>query len=146
MKKALNSTPQKLPKYRVRVGYQQTINEIQTRLIKAGAKKIVFDYEGELPISITFSYPFKGELIFFSLPIRFNGIIKLMKIQKIAGDDEHAINMGWRIMKDWIVAQLALVDSEVAELPEVFLPYAITNNGDNLYDFIKGDSQILQLK
>lgn len=137
--------PQKLPKYRTRVNFEQTVNEIQKRLVKAGAKKIVFDYELELPVNITFSYPTKTGNMLFSLPLKFNGIGKLMKQQGIAGGDDQAINIGWRIMKDWIVAQLALVDAEAAELPEVFLPYSVTKTGQTLWDYLKDDQNILQL-
>ncbi len=138
--------PQKMPKYRTRIDYEQTINEIQIKLRKAGARKIIFDYELELPTNITFNYPFKGDMMFFSLPLRFNGIGKLMKKQGIQGGDNQAINIGWRIMKDWIVAQLALVDAEVAELPEVFLPYAVTKTGETMYERVKNDSSQLMIE
>lgn len=132
-----NTKQQKLPKYRTRVNYEQTVNEIQIRLRKAGAKKIIFDYDMELPVNITFNYPFKDEMMFFSLPLRFNGVSKLMKQQGISGGDDQAINIGWRIMKDWIIAQLALVDAEIAELAEVFLPYAVTKTGETMYEWVK---------
>lgn len=137
--------PQKLPKYRTRVNYEQTVTEIQSRLRKAGAKKITFDYEMELPVNITFSYPVKDGQMFFSLPLRFNGVSKLMKAQGVSGGDDQALNIGWRIMKDWIISQLALIDAEMAELPEVFLPYAVTKTGETLYEQIKNsdNSQLM---
>lgn len=135
----------KLPKYSTNVHWEKTINEIQAILRKSGASKIIFDYDAELPVNITFCYPFKNETMYFSLPLRFNGISRLMKERGVPGGDNQAINIAWRIMKDWILAQLAFTDAEVAELSEVFLPYAITKSGETMYEWVKKDYTQLQL-
>lgn len=129
----------KIIKGQTRVNYEQTIAEIQKYLVQAGAKKITFDYdEAMLPCAITFCYQHKKGLMFFSLPLRFNGIHKILKEQKITihTGELQAINTGWRIMKDWILSQLALVDAEIAELPEIFLPYSVTPSGDTLWEAV----------
>lgn len=130
----------KLLRSATRVDYNKTISEIQQHLVRAGAKKIVFDYdEAELPCVLTFSYPGVNGFIVFSLPLRFQGISKILdkqKSQKFTGDLQ-PINTAWRIMKEWILSQLAFVEAEIAELPEVFLPYAVTKNGNRLYEEIK---------
>ena len=128
-----------LVKGQTRVNYEQTISEIQKYLVLAGAKKITFDYDDvQLPCAITFCYQHKAGLMFFALPLRFNGIYKILKEQKVTNHtgDLQAINTGWRIMKDWILAQLALVDAEIAELPEIFLPYSVTPSGDTLWESV----------
>ena len=147
----VKKTPGKLPrltKAETRVSYEKTVNEIQKHLIKAGAKKIVFDYDdAQLPFNITFSYPTKQGNILFSLPIRFQGINNILVKQKISfrTGDLQPINTAWRIMKDWIISQLAIVDAQMAELPEVFLPYAVTKTGETLYDKMKDGNDILLL-
>lgn len=141
--------PKKAPTKRVvksgtRVSYEKTVIEIQQHLVKAGAKKITFDYdEAELPCAITFSYPHKNGLMFFSLPVRFNGMEKIMRQQGgwTRGGEMQPINTGWRIMKDWILAQLALVQAEIAELPEIFLPYAVMPNGETMWENIKTSNE-----
>lgn len=128
----------KLLRAQTRVDYNQTISEIQQHLVRAGAKKIIFDYdEAELPCNITFSYPsINGSLICFSLPLRFQGISKIIDQQKTPKHtgELQAINTAWRIMKEWILSQLAFVDAEIAELPEVFFSYSVTKNGNRLYE------------
>ncbi|MCH8134806.1 MAG: hypothetical protein IIB77_02370, partial [Proteobacteria bacterium] len=37
---------------------------------------------------------------------------------------EQASRVAWRIIKDWLRAQLAIIETEQAEMVEVFLPYA----------------------
>lgn len=136
--KAATKKESKMAKWRTRVNYQQTVMEIQNHLVKAGAKKIVFDYdEAQLPSNLTFSYPFAGKTIIFSLPLRFNGVSKRMQQQGIPGGDQHAINIAWRILKDWIISQLEMVEQELAEMAEVFLPYGVTKDGQTLYEFMK---------
>lgn len=127
----------KLTKSNTRVGYEQTVNEIQKHLIRAGAKKIIFDYDDAMmPCNITFSYPTPKGLMLFSLPLRFQGVSNILTKQKVHNrtGDLHPINTAWRIMKDWIVSQLAMVDAELAEFSEVFLPYAVTKTGETLFE------------
>jgi len=50
---------------------------------------------------------------------------------------EHAARVAWRICKDWIEAQLAIVDAEMADMMEIFLPYAQTESGETLYEVMK---------
>jgi hypothetical protein len=38
---------------------------------------------------------------------------------------QQAARVAWRIIKDWIEAQLALVESNQAVMAEVFFPYAL---------------------
>ena len=38
---------------------------------------------------------------------------------------EQARRVAWRILKDWVAAQLAIVEAEQAQMAEVFLPYAV---------------------
>ncbi len=46
--------------------------------------------------------------------------------------------MAWRICKDWIEAQLAIVEAEMADMVEVFLPYAQTESGETVYEQLRG--------
>ena len=42
---------------------------------------------------------------------------------------EHAERVAWRVVKDWLEAQLALVAAQQIPLDEVMLPYLITATG-----------------
>jgi hypothetical protein len=45
---------------------------------------------------------------------------------RVAGSVER---VAWRIVKDWIEAQMAIVEAGQAEMAEVFLPYATIEDG-----------------
>jgi hypothetical protein len=124
--------------YTTTIKAERTLVEIQSILTKRGASKISIDYASGLPVNLTFVCQFNNEQAFFSLPCRFSGIRKrLNKQSRIKKNDEQAINVGWRTLKTWIEVQFEMVESEMAELPEIFLPYGVTKDGTRLYDYIK---------
>ena len=56
---------------------------------------------------------------------------------------EQALKVSWRIVKDWVEAQMAIVEAELAEMAEVFLPYAVTKNGTTLYKEIQNNNMLM---
>lgn len=134
--------------YTTKISAGKTIGEIQEILVAHGAKKIVCDYDDDqIPSQVTFSIPFRDEMIFFALPARYEGVLKVMtankKIPRNACIKEQAVRVAWRILKDWIEAQCAIIESGLAEMPEVFLPYAVTREGKTVYDQIKEGKRFL---
>lgn len=124
--------------YTTTISANKTIGEITKLLLKHDASKISVDYVNAMPVNITFLCEFQEQKIFYSMPCRIEGILKLLaKQSRVPKTTEQALKIGWRIIKDWLESQLALVEAELAELPEIFLPYACTRNGDRLYDYIK---------
>lgn len=135
--------------YTTSIKYEKTIMDIQTCLVKHGATKIVTDYNNQIPIAVTFCLTINDKLIAYSLPANYKGVYNSMKkdpkVPKKYVTDEQALRVSWRIIKDWVEAQLAIVEAELAEMAEVFLPYAVTRGGKTLYNEIK-DGGMLMLK
>lgn len=65
--------------YTTSISSEKTIAEIQKCLVKHGARKIVTDYEGEVPISLTFLLPLQQGSVAFALPANSAGVLKAMK-------------------------------------------------------------------
>lgn len=117
--------------YRTRVSTDQTLAEIQRRLAVAGAQAVMTEYgAGGVVVAVAFRLNVHGTPISFKLPARVDKILAILKADTSPhiGRKERtwafAEQVAWRIVKDWIEAQLALVEAEQAELLEVFLPYA----------------------
>lgn len=53
---------------------------------------------------------------------------KLVKAGFMAKIKDNAANIGWRIVKDWIEAQCALIEIGMATVEVVFMPYLIVNS------------------
>jgi len=135
--------------YTTTVAFDKTIGEINGILAKRGARKIVTDYDEQgNPIALTFSMSIQAKPVFYSMPCNWDGVLRAMqKDSKVPGkfcNKEQALRVSWRIIKDWIDAQMAIIDAQLAKVEEVFLPYAITKSGDTLFKHIEsGKSNLL---
>ena len=134
--------------YTTKIKSEKSIMEIQQILVAHGATKIVTDYNEGIPTAVTFGLNLRGRMIAFSLPANYAGVLNSMKksdVPKRFLTEEQALRVSWRIIKDWVKAQMALVDAELAEVSEVFLPYAITKKGNTLFKEI-GETDILMIE
>lgn len=136
--------------YTTKINAQSTILEIQKILVSHGAKKITIDYDGAVPCAVSFSILLKDRFIQYALPCNYSGVLKAMKNQKVktrrgATLEDQAVRVSWRIVKDWIESQMALIEANLAELPQVFLPYAKAQDGSTLYEYIKNSDSGIKL-
>jgi hypothetical protein len=134
--------------YTTKIDSYKTITEIQKTLSAHGAKKMIIDNDDSgLPTSLTFCIDWHGAPLAFALPCNFEGVLKAMKksskVPRSLCTEEQALRVGWRIVKDWVEAQMAITEAQLAEIAEVFLPYAVTKSGTTLYKHIQTDSRLL---
>ena len=133
--------------YTTKIAPTKTIAEIQTILGVKGASRVSVDYEGGQPVAIHFELPFQGKQLPFRLPCNVTGVLNVLKKQKVSSsfrNPDQAGRVAWRITKDWIEAQFALVEAGQAEMVEVFLPYAFdpATNRTAYQCFVEGKSAL----
>lgn len=130
--------------YTTKVSVDKTITDIQKILAKAGVSRIMHDYDtlGK-PIALTFQILLEGQPINFRLPVDWQSTQQVLKNDRVRYDDDHARRVAWRVTKDWVEAQMALLATKSVTLPQLFLPYAIDSNGITLYDKIAADPSML---
>lgn len=135
--------------YTTSIDSMRTIMEIQKILVKNGATKIMTQYENGIESAVTFCLIINGNEIAFSLPANHKGVLNAMnkdrKVARYMCKPEQAQRVAWRIVKDWVEAQMAIIEAGLAETAEVFLPYVITKNGTTLYNSIKENPGMLML-
>lgn len=128
-------------KYTTKIEVSQSIGEIQGMLAKAGASRVSVDYGiGSSPRAITFMLPMEESAAHFRLPSRTDGVLRcLMKSNapKRLKTMAQAERVGWRIIRSWVEAQIALIELQMAEAAEVFLPYAQLPGGSTFYNHLK---------
>lgn len=134
--------------YTTKIDSYTTITEIQQILAKGGANKMIVDNDvSGNPVALTFCINWNGMLTAFQLPCNFEGVLRAMrkssKVPRSLCTEEQALRVGWRIVKDWVEAQLAIVEAQLSSLPEVFLPYAVTKSGTTLYKHLDQDRSLL---
>lgn len=133
--------------YTTQIDFEKTIQEISKILVKHGATKISTDYRDGIPVAVTFCLILNNNLVGFALPAKYEGVLKAMKgdggVPKKLLTKEQALRVSWRIVKDWTEAQLAIVQAQLADMAEVFLPYAITKNGNTMYEEIQSNGMLM---
>lgn len=62
-----------------------------------------------------------------------DGVLFVFKQQKLKDDRDQAERTGWRNLRDWVLAQMAIIEAGMASVDEVFLPYLTDGHGNTLY-------------
>jgi len=120
--------------YTTKVDVYTSLGEIQSALAKGGANKVMVDYDNGVPVAVTFSIPTPRGTQGFALPAPVEGTLRVFARQKIKADRQQAERTAWRNVRDWVLAQMALVESCDVPVDQVFLPYLRNYDGATLYD------------
>ena len=120
--------------YTTKIDVFVTLGEIQAKLVKNGARKIMQDYDdsGRI-VALTFSIDTPAGVRCIRLPANVDAVHKVLLNQKVKCDREQAERVAWRIVKDWVEAQMAILESDMVQMDEIFLPYMVNNQGQTLY-------------
>lgn len=133
---------QALLNYSTKIEAGKTASEIQEILGTHGAKAVLINYKDGLIDSLSFQVETPQGDIGFRLPIDPDAVLKILQRQQALGKLRHggepdrpqAVRVAWRILKDWIEAQMAILETEMVKIEQVFLPYMITHDGRTLYE------------
>lgn len=132
--------------YTTQISVEKTAGEIQAKLVAAKASAVMTQYENCILSSLSFKISTIHGDMSIKLPANIEGVYKAIqrnsKVPSRLQTREQAARIAWRIIKDWIEAQLAIIEAEVATLPQVFLPYAQTKGGETLYERFEGGGMI----
>lgn len=139
--------------YTTSITVEKTTGEIQGKLAKAGAQAVMTEYDDEQVLcALSFRMMCSNILVSFRLPAQINRIYVLLqrdnKVPRKLKTRDQAARVAWRIIKDWIEAQLAIVEAQQAEMAEVFLPYAQNPaTGKTLFEQLSNDQfELLEYK
>lgn len=125
--------------YTTKVPADRTIQEIQAILIKAGADALQMEAKEGRIKSVSFRMNTDNGIIYYKLPADMHGVKRAMMRDRVRHSDmdAQAYRVSWRIVKDWIEAQMAIIQANMAETAQVFLPYAITGTGQTVFERFK---------
>ena len=111
-----------------------SLAEIQAALAGHGARLIMVDYDDKgRPIGVTFSIDTTAGRQGFVLAANIDGVLRVFRQQKLKEDRDQAERTAWRNLRDWVLAQMAIVEAGMADVDEVFLPYLSDGRGNTLY-------------
>lgn len=116
--------------YTTTVEAGRTVGEIISLLVQKKATAIQTDYEEGKAVALTFIVKVADNLIPFRMTPNVTGVARKLPNPSDRGRAER---VAWRILLRWVEAQMAMVESNQAELGQVFLPYAVRANGDTFW-------------
>lgn len=132
--------------YTTRIPATQTAGECQAILAAAGASAVAVEYTDKQPAGLAFRLDTPHGRRSFTLPVNVDGIQAVLAKAERAGEfarlkkaggaysnRQHAANVAWRVVKDWLEANLALIAAEMVSLDEVMLPYLHVDDDRTLY-------------
>lgn len=144
--------------YRTEIPPERTIVEITAMLVRKGARSIQQEFREDGSVkSVVFVMVVGGVPTRFELPANIDGVAGVLLKEepwsknRNCGPTEYTLKLrrraewvAWRILKDWALAQMALIESGQAEPAQVFLPYMVNDEGQTLFQrFVENNQKQL---
>ena len=127
--------------YTTSVPVSRTVAQVQAKLVEHGARAVMMEYDDRGRIkALAFKVKMPNGELPIRLPIDAAATLRVLQKQhynrEIPGryaTEDHAYRVAWRIIKDWVEAQMSLLETEMVRMEEIFLPYVITGSGQTIY-------------
>ncbi|MBA7551574.1 hypothetical protein ES705_44118 [subsurface metagenome] len=137
--------------YTTKVPVSRTIAQIQAKLVEHGARAVIMEYGDDGRIkALAFNIKMPNGELPIRLPIDTASTLRVLQKQAANREipsgyarEDHAYRVAWRIIKDWVEAQMSLLETEMVKMEEIFLPYVITPGGQTIYEVMAGKGFLL---
>lgn len=125
-----------------------TFDKITKALTSHGARTINYDYDDNGRVTgIQFEIFIAGTKLPIKLPAKVDKVAMMMYGKPMMSLNEkqasQAYNTAWANIKDWIEAQMAMIDTEMVEMEEIFLPYVLTPAGETMFEMMQTSNFLL---
>ena len=134
----------KLANYTTSVPVTRTVAEVEVMLANAGAVGIQKKLAGAKIESLVFVIQQDEVYLRFRLPVNAGACTEILmagykrpRANTHKRIKEQAERIVWRILRDWIRAQLSIIELGQAELTEVFMPYLLAKGEQTMYELLK---------
>ncbi|PKQ20167.1 MAG: hypothetical protein CVT66_06185 [Actinobacteria bacterium HGW-Actinobacteria-6] len=136
--------------YTTSISATKTAAEIQRRLAESGASKVMIEYRDSRPSGVVFEAQTEFGPRSFVLPIDVDAMHQLLVAEKRAGrlpgisaplarDRAQAERVAWRVVAEWVRAQMTLIAARMATLDQVMLPYLVVDGQRSLYEAYRSE-------
>jgi hypothetical protein len=124
---------------------EKSVNEIIEMLRSHHASDIIINYKEGTPIGLAFIIErSNGSALSFQLPASIDKVYAILiekrraswRADVVKSTRMQAERVAWRIIRDWIRAQMAIIDTELVTTEQVFFPY-LQINGKGLYNMFE---------
>jgi len=127
--------------YTTSVPVSRTVAQVQAKLVEHGARAVMMEYDDRGRITaLAFNVKTPSGDLPIRLPIDAAATLRVLQRQADNREiparyarEEHAYRVAWRNIFHWVSAQLALLETEMVRMEQIFLPYVITPGGQTVY-------------
>ena len=129
--------------YSTTVDSGKTITEISSMLFTRGVTRLMTEVEDARPVALTFEIPGPRGPMSYRLPVDVKAMQRLLAEGHRQGvihgtkakmtSLDQAERVAWRVIKTWLAAQFALVDTQMVQTDEVLLPYLLISPTETVY-------------
>lgn len=130
--------------YTTEVPVSRTVEHVNRALVRGGARAIMSEYDASgRPVGVAFQIQTPYGLRGFTLPVDVDGVFKALNADKGVSERkyrtrDHAERVAWRILKDWLEVQLAMVQAQMVAFDQVMLPYMQSEvGGPTVYELYR---------
>ncbi len=137
--------------YTTEIDCDKSAAEISKCLAMHGASAIMTEYDQENSLVSAISFKISrpdGTPMGFRLPCDWRPVLKVLEKQKekqsrIRATQDQAVRTAWRVVKDWVEAQMAFIETQMVTTEQVFLPYVVMRDGRTLSEHVHEDPKFL---
>jgi hypothetical protein len=109
---------------------ENIVRDIQKVLVTHNAQKIMYDYENGVIVGLSFGIKIGEKIAGVKLPARIAECERILRQEGLYNPTkkDHALRVAWANIRDWVDAQMAMIDLDMVKMEEVFLPYVMDGN------------------
>ncbi len=136
--------------YTTQIEASKTVGQIHGILVAHGAKAFLTNYDPQGQIeSLSFEVNTPHGIAHIRLPVNPDAVLRVMKrndsrIPYRLQTHPQAIRIAWRIVKDWVEAQMAILETEMVKMEQIFLPYIQIQSGQTLFEVFESQRMLTQ--
>jgi hypothetical protein len=146
--------PSKGPlKYTTEIDPTKTAGECFTMLARYGASRVMIMFDDQRnPSGLAFEIATRTGVQQYQVPVNAEGTYKKLEEGRRAGNvppryvtREQATRVAWRVLQQWMEAQLALVETGLSHLDQVMFAWQMVSIGstETVYDAYNGGTLAL---
>ena len=119
---------------------ENSLAKIEGLVVKHGATQFFKEYKDGLVVDVVFIIPILSGELPIRLPARVDKVKQKLYGKRLAytpAMEEQARRTAWANIRDWLDAQMALIETEQVKLEEIFLPYMTDRSGKTLFEHMQ---------
>lgn len=138
--------------YTTQIEASKTVGQIHGILVTHGARAILTNYDAQGQIeSLSFEVNTPHGIAHIRLPVDPEAVLRVMlkgdvRVPRRLVTRAQAVRIAWRIVKDWVEAQMAILETEMVKMEQIFLPYIQTQSGQTLFAIFESTKMLSQGK